>query len=174
MDAVADGGEGDVVAVHALDPGLVEVVGVGGLTQLLDGLADLDRLGPLGQAQHPVHRALDDHRVDVLRGVRERVDMVQGDGSLDGQRLQVGHVPQGPTGADQLTRLLAVEVELVTQPVLQARAALGLEVPALVHLRDQSHLLAVDRVRDSLQQPQRIGGRRVGPQLGSDGLEPVG
>nr|WP_317698643.1 hypothetical protein [Aeromicrobium sp. REDSEA-S32_B7] len=84
-DAVADDGDLEVVLVHALDPGLVEVVGVGGGAQLLDGLTHGRGCRVGGQVEQWVHALLDDHGVDVLGGVGERVDVVQGDGTLDGQ-----------------------------------------------------------------------------------------
>jgi hypothetical protein len=160
--AVGNGADLDVVLGHALDPGLVEVVGVGGVADLPDRFAGLDRRRIGSGEQQRGHGVLDHHRVDVPGGVPERIDVVERDRTRVGEVGQARHVPQRPRRADELGGVGGVEVQLVTQPVLHARAALALVVLVLGDLRDQVDLLRVDRVLQALQQPQRIRGRRVG------------
>ncbi len=167
MDAVADRLDPDVVAVHPVEPGPVEVVGIRAGTQGAGGAEHLDRLGAGGEVEQPPLGVGHDVGVEMADGVAEGAHVVERDLAGRGRGGDRGQRVERPGRRDQPVGVAGVEPQLVAQPRLDAAAAIVLVLAPLGHLRHVADLGGLDLTHDLLQRPQRVGaGRERVEQVG--------
>ncbi len=166
MKTVGDRVELNVLAIHAVGPGFVELIGIDRLAQRPHDPEQLIGLTVLGDIEKP-RLCFGDHAVaDVLEPIGERGDM-RGPDLTPGCCL--GNSRQVCTGGrvgDQPRCLLGTEAELIAHPDRQRRGPVELEVVGALERGEPVGLHRIQRVLGGLDRLEgvtvRAGGQRMG------------
>jgi hypothetical protein len=155
-EALGDGGDLEVLFVHALDPRLVEVVGIDGLPDLLNRLPQPRRFLLGRHAQEPALGHTDDLGADVAEPVPEQVQMLQPHPTGDRDLRDSGQGTHRRVGTHVLLGLVRLQPQMIPRPRHHRRGTVELVPPGLDQLPQQMSLRRIKSVLRRLHLDQCV------------------
>ena len=152
-------GEAEVALVHPLQPGSVQVVGMGEVTDLPHLRMELTRRGVLGSLQEWLLDQSGLADTDVPQCIGERGDVLERDRTRPGRLTHHGQVAERGRSPHHLSGQARVLVEFTPRPGGDARRTLDLVLSGLVHRRQAIALRGLEGLDRRVDGPDLITGR---------------